>query len=503
MPHGQRAGLLTILGPVAVAQEQLNYGLRFERRRAPRLVTSHAALCTTFGIAEGTTAALVMLVPSLFYHLVLAHTAVEAFNLPLYLAYSVLVGILYGGFSTLSAARFLDKLRHQHAVLADSALGWTGAFGIALLFGFLAGMSHELSRVSLISGYVLGLPLLLVVRGIAYTAVSARIRAGRLQYQKVGVVGNHADGVRFLYHGNLWRAGYQLAGALNLEDLRDEGGNLREAELIAAAQRWVSLGTDHVVLVGNLDDIAQLERLAGSLKRFSINIVGAPATDNTSFKFLDVVPLGANNALRVLRKPMSEGAVLLKRLFDLSGALFGLVLLSPLLAVVALLIKLDTAGPVFYRQERRGFNGEIFFIWKFRSMRVTESGHNMTQVRGANDSRITRVGRVIRATSIDELPQLRNVLGGEMSLVGPRPHAVAHDDELGHQIASYAHRQRIKPGITGWAQVNGYRGETSTYQQIEGRTRHDLYYIDNWSIFLDCWIIVLTIFSRKARANAV
>src|SRR3569623_1647096 len=109
-------------------------------------------------------------------------------------------------------------------------------------------------------------------------------------------------------------------------------------------------------------------------------------------------------------------------------------------------------------------------------MQVTESGHIMTQVRGANDCRFTRVGRVIRATSIDELPQLLNVLGGEMSLVGPRPHAVAHDDELGHQIASYAHRQRIKPGITGWAQVNGYRGEPSPYQQIEGRTRHDLYY---------------------------
>jgi len=150
--------------------------------------------------------------------------------------------------------------------------------------------------------------------------VSARIRAGRLQYQKVGVIGNQADVVRFLFHGNLWRAGYQLAGALHLEDLRAADGSLREAELIAAAQRWVALGTDHIVLVGNLDDIVHLERLTAHLKRFSINIVGAPATDNTSFKFLDVVPLGANNALRVLRKPMNAGAVLAKRLFDWSGA---------------------------------------------------------------------------------------------------------------------------------------------------------------------------------------
>ena len=157
---------------------------------------------------------------------------------------------------------------------------------------------------------------------------------------------------------------------------------------------------------------------------------------------------------------------------------------------------------MFYRQERRGFNGESFYIWKFRSMRVTESGRQMTQVR-AGDSRITRVGRFIRAASIDELPQLINVVQGQMSLVGPRPHAIVHDDELGEQLASYAHRQRIKPGITGWAQVNGFRGETTTFAQIEGRTEHDLYYIENWSIFLDWWIIFLTVFSPKTRQNAV
>jgi exopolysaccharide biosynthesis polyprenyl glycosylphosphotransferase len=199
---------------------------------------------------------------------------------------------------------------------------------------------------------------------------------------------------------------------------------------------------------------------------------------------------------------MGEGAVFLKRLFDLSGALFGLAVLSPLLVVVALLIKLDSPGPVFYRQERRGFNGEVFYIWKFRSMTVTESGRAMTQVR-VGDKRITRIGAFIRRTSIDELPQLINVLSGHMSLVGPRPHALVHDDELGAQLADYAHRQRIKPGITGWAQVNGYRGETSTLEQVEGRIAHDLYYIENWSIFLDCWIVLLTLFSAKTRRNAV
>src|SRR5262249_29697070 len=159
----------------------------------------------------------------------------------------------------------------------------------------------------------------------------------------------------------------------------------------------------------------------------------------------------------------------------------GLLLLSPLLALVALLIVVESRGPVIYRQARRGFNGETFMIWKFRSMRVTESGYKITQAQ-KNDPRITRVGRIIPATPIDELPQLVNVLTGQMSLVGPRPHAISHDEELSRQLAVYAHRQRIKPGITGWAQVHGFRGETSRPEQIEGRVSHDIYYIDNWSI---------------------
>jgi hypothetical protein len=344
-----------------MTQEQLHYDVRIERRSARRMVSSYAGLCTSLAVAEGGSAALTMLLPALIYHLFAAHVITESL-FGLYVAYSILVGVIYGAFSALSASRFLDKARHQHAVLADGALSWTGAFGIALLVGFIVGFTHDLSRVSLISAYVLGVPLLLVVRGIAYTALSTRIRAGRLQYQKVAVIGLGRDVTRFLQLGNLWRAGYQLSGALHLENLRDPSGNLNDADLLEAAQQLVAGGTDHIVIVGPLDDLAELERLSTSFKRFSVNIVGAPATDNTTFKFLDVVPLGANNALRVLRKPMNEGEVLLKRLFDLAGAAIGLLLLSPVFAAVAVLIKLDSAGPVFYRQERRGFNGEIFYI---------------------------------------------------------------------------------------------------------------------------------------------
>lgn len=484
-----------------MAQEQLGFGTGVERRRAPRITTNHTALCLTFGLVEGSVAALAIIVPALIYHVVFAGVPIGDSLLYFYLAYALLTGAGYGIFSAIAASRLLGNARSQHMALTDSMLSWTAAFAAALFVSFLIGVSGDLSRVSLTAAYLVGVPVLLGVRSIAYSALWARIRAGRLQYEKVGVIGDRGDVIRFLVNGNLWRAGYQLAGALHLEEVHDDAGKVRPDLVVRAAQDWVDRGVKFIVFVGKFDDLDSLELLTNELKRFAVNVVGAPASDNTSFKFLDVVPMGANNALQFLRKPMGDAAVLLKRAFDLCGALFGLVILSPLFAVVAVLIKLDGPGPVFYRQERRGFNGKTFFIWKFRSMSVTESGRQMQQAR-LGDSRITRIGRVIRATSIDELPQLLNVVAGNMSLVGPRPHALMHDDDLGAQLMSYAHRQRIKPGITGWAQINGYRGETTTFEQIQGRTEHDLHYIDNWSIFLDCWIIALTLFSKKARHNA-
>ena len=483
------------------AQEQLGIATGVERRRAPRITTNHIALCLTFGLVEGGLAALVIVVPALIYHVVSAGVVFLGAPMNFYAAYSLLVGAIYGVLSAMSASRFLCKARSQHMALTDSMLSWTAAFAAALFVSFLIGVSSDLSRIALTSSYLVGVPVLLGARSIAYSVLWARIRAGRLQYEKVGVIGGRGDVARFLFNGNLWRSGYQMVGALHLEEVHNENVAVSADLVVQAAQDWVDSGVKYIVFVGRFDDLDSLEWLTNALRRFAVNVVGAPASDNTSFKFLGVVPMGANNALQYLRKPMGDAAILLKRAFDLSGALFGLLLLSPLFAGVAVLIKLDGPGPVFYRQERRGFNGKTFFIWKFRSMSVTESGRQMEQAR-LGDRRITRIGRIIRATSIDELPQLINVAIGNMSLVGPRPHALMHDDDLGQQLTIYAHRQRIKPGITGWAQINGYRGETSTFEQIQGRTEHDLHYIDHWSIFLDCWIIVQTLFSKKARHNA-
>jgi Undecaprenyl-phosphate glucose phosphotransferase len=182
----------------------------------------------------------------------------------------------------------------------------------------------------------------------------------------------------------------------------------------------------------------------------------------------------------------------------LVGALL-LLLGSPLLALIALAIKLDSRGPVFFRQRRYGFNNNAIVVWKFRTMRDQPEDETVVPQATRNDPRVTAMGRILRRTSLDELPQIFNVLRGEMSLVGPRPHAVAHNEQYATVIDDYLSRHRVKPGITGWAQVNGLRGETDTPEKMRQRVQHDLYYIDNWSFWFDLKILALTPFAAMNR----
>ena len=191
-----------------------------------------------------------------------------------------------------------------------------------------------------------------------------------------------------------------------------------------------------------------------------------------------------------------------KRLLDVVLASVAAVLLSPLLALVTLAIALDSPGPVLFCQKRVGLNGKTFPIFKFRSMHVLEDGAEVKQA-SKNDARVTRVGRVIRKLSLDELPQLFNVMAGEMSLVGPRPHAVAHDIEYGAEIPNYAVRRQVKPGITGWAQVNGARGATPTLEIMQQRVDFDAWYVANTSLALDLKILALTPLEVLRTRNAV
>jgi putative colanic acid biosynthesis UDP-glucose lipid carrier transferase len=214
--------------------------------------------------------------------------------------------------------------------------------------------------------------------------------------------------------------------------------------------------------------------------------------------------LGGLPCRQVVRRPVRGWRALVKEGGDRGLALVAIAMLLPLLAAVWLAIRLDSKGPAVYRQKRQGRNGRMFDILKFRTMRIDRCDSGLGTVAQAtrHDPRVTRVGRILRRTSLDELPQLLNVLKGEMSLVGPRPHAVAHDEHYGRLVEGYAARRRMKPGITGWAQVHGYRGETDTLEKMKKRIDYDLDYIERWSPALDLRILLRTLAVGFVHANA-
>jgi Undecaprenyl-phosphate glucose phosphotransferase len=209
--------------------------------------------------------------------------------------------------------------------------------------------------------------------------------------------------------------------------------------------------------------------------------------------------------LAVLDKPLTDWDRVLKNIEDKVLALLLLVLAAPVMAAVAAAIRYDSKGPVLFKQKRYGFNNELIEVWKFRSMRVDMEDATASKLVTKDDLRVTRAGRFIRRTSLDELPQLFNVLTGEVSLVGPRPHATgakADADLYQAVVDGYFSRHRMKPGITGWAQVNGWRGETDTHEKIQRRVEFDLTYIDKWSVLFDLYIIALTPFALLSKKNA-
>jgi Undecaprenyl-phosphate glucose phosphotransferase len=206
-------------------------------------------------------------------------------------------------------------------------------------------------------------------------------------------------------------------------------------------------------------------------------------------------------AIEVQRAPLSTAERFAKRAIDIVIASVALSFLLPIIVLTAVAIKLDGPGPVIFRQRRKGFNGQEFIMLKFRTMSVQEDGTVVSQA-VRNDPRVTPVGRLLRAASIDELPQLMNVLSGEMSVIGPRPHALAHDDQFQKIVSDYAFRHHVKPGLTGWAQCNGCRGATPSVEDIARRVKLDLWYINNWSLLLDLQILMKTFFEVLRKRNA-
>ena len=414
------------------------------------------------------------------------------------LTLGLLTAAIFVGISSGRGQYRLFGDRKSKKMFAEVAQGWLLTVFLVLLVGFLSKSTSTFSRawVSLFFGF--GFFALIAGRLILARIFSSAIESGLIAKQQVILVGDAPLVDRFLDN----RSDRSLpVNIVNVFYLPENPSHLEEclSRAVASARR---LTPDSILLAVSLEDTFRIKDCLNQLSVLPSSVSLLNDGLLSSFKNVEINQLGNFARLLVVRPPLSLPSLIVKRGFDFFVSLLLLAALSPLFVLVAILIKWDSKGPVFFKQRRYGFTQRPFNIYKFRSMSVAEDGRKITQAQ-VGDSRITKIGGWLRKTNIDELPQLINVLLGQMSLVGPRPHAMVHDHQFDRLIADYAGRQKVKPGITGWAQVNGWRGVTDTDEKIRGRVEHDIYYINNWSLELDIRILLLTIFSKKAYRNAV
>jgi Undecaprenyl-phosphate glucose phosphotransferase len=375
---------------------------------------------------------------------------------------------------------------------------WSASFLIALAFSFLTKSTGEFSRAGVVLFYVAGYVAIYVTRlALRHVARGATV-AGGVASRRVVLVGFEESIKTFTQRYQPSASGMNVVAAIGL---REEAESIDDDLALAAATARM-LRPDDVFILVPWSQTDVIDSCVTTFLRVPAQIHLGPERVLDRFVDARIDKIGTISSLSLGGHPLNLVEVIVKRLFDIVVSVAALVLLSPLLALVAALIRLDSNGPALFTQRRYGFNQEAFRIFKFRSMTTMEDGRDIAQAK-VQDPRITRIGRFIRRYNVDELPQLINVLRGDMSLVGPRPHALVHDQLFERKIALYARRHNVKPGITGWAQVNGLRGEIDGPEKIRQRVEHDLYYIDNWSLLFDVWIIFLTVFSKKAYRNAV
>lgn len=383
---------------------------------------------------------------------------------------------------------------------------WNFAIFCVLFVGFVAKLSDDYSRGAFVLFYLSGLVSLPLLRTATVRIVRRGFRRGWLASRQLMLIGTRDRIDAFRQQIGSSEFGLRVHGIETLPGRsRGDDDKSYAARLSGALERAIdrarSLPVDNIVLLLPWSDMQAISAAREAFLKVPAATVLGPEHILGQAIERGTTRLGPTTGINLVRAPLGLLETFAKRSMDLLLGSIALVFLAPLFAILAVLIKIDSPGPVFFRQYRHGFNQKPFRILKFRTMSVMEDGDTVQQAT-RDDPRITALGRFMRRWNIDELPQVINVLKGEMSIVGPRPHALIHNEEFQNRIAMYARRHNVKPGITGWAQINGYRGITDTEEKMRGRVEHDLYYIDNWSIWFDLQIIFMTVFSSRAFQNA-
>lgn len=386
--------------------------------------------------------------------------------------------------------------RYYHGLLKSVAklfFVWTASFAITLFIFMMAHYFEQLSKSALTAIFMITFTGQLFNR-LLFTGFKMQTSHAHAENQHVLLVGDGSL-VQHLYNNinsNPWIP-EKAIGRIRVFDKDDDIAVpvLGDRESVIDVIRNNQVKTVYIAV--SLENSHLVEEIYTDLVNENVDIHWAPNIFSMNLVNHSVKELAGIPLLTLSESPLMGNYRVLKAIEDRFLALISIILLSPLLAIVAVLIKLESPGPAIFRQNRTGWDGEVFPIWKFRSMKIDQANDITIKQATANDERFTRIGRFIRKTSIDELPQLFNVLSGKMSLVGPRPHAIEHNLEYSKQINDYLARHRIKPGITGLAQVHGFRGETDTLEKMKKRVEYDMQYINNWSFWLDVEILLKTL----------
>ena len=379
---------------------------------------------------------------------------------------------------------------------------WCLTVVIMLALGFFAKVSESVSRVVMGSWFLATLFGLMSWR-LVLRQILRYMRSKGYNSRTAAIIGMSDSGIRLrdqmVNHPDI---------GIRFKGFYDDAEGAGDAEGVGSIEGSI----DDVIARANAGEfdlifialpLSDQNRISAILERFGdttvdVHLIPDLFTYNLMSARMGLV--GSVQTLSVFETPIFGFNDLLKRAFDVVFSLVALVLISVPMLVIAAAVKLTSPGPVIFKQARYGLDGKKILVWKFRSMSTMDNGDKVVQAT-KGDARITKVGAFIRKTSLDELPQFINVLQGHMSVVGPRPHAVAHNEEYRKVIPYYMLRHKVKPGITGWAQINGYRGETDTLDKMQGRVDYDLEYIRNWSLWMDIKIVFLTVFKGFVGSN--
>lgn len=463
--------------------------------RAEIAATRLPTILAVYAAIEFLTAGIFAFVASVLYHQLVFHSPPPTTR---YILAAALLATLIVLISV-QLKQFAGLRRRPLHMFLWNGVGSTGlAFSIFLTILFVTKIADDYSRGTFIFQIVTVTLAVAIVRALFYRWLQSAIAGSLVKARRVVLIGDAAHCLRFA--NRLAANGIQTAGSFRFPKYRagGSGPSSRLRDIIDGCRQYCA--DDIIILSGN-DDLSRALEVASCLSELPSGIHFIPVDALDVLASARVTIFGDFLTIQLRQPPLSVVDRAVKRAFDIVASTLGLIALSPLFVFVSLALKLDSSGPVFFRQARHGFNNDEIYVYKFRSMTWDDSNKAFTQT-AKNDPRITRVGRILRSTNIDELPQLINVLRGEMSIVGPRPHAVAHNELFSKAIGLLSRRHIVKPGITGWAQVNGHRGATDTVEKMMRRIEFDLYYIDNWSFLLDLKIILMTLFSKRAYTNA-